>query len=118
MVESLLIKKKDKYDLFFYDNAFTQKYGNYLLDLNDYLSKEDIEIYDSKLISEICTYENKLVGLPYSISYSMLYYNYGLLDKYNKTVPKTWDELINISKYILEKENNPDLIAYNGFFDS
>jgi len=54
------------------------------------------------------------------IGYTVLYSNKFLLEKYNKRVPKTWDELIETSKYIIGKEkelNNTDLIAYNGVFD-
>jgi len=46
-----------------------------------------------------------------------LYSNKVLLSKYNKRPPKTWDELIETSKYILEEEKkigNTDLIGYNG----
>ncbi|ORY31687.1 hypothetical protein LY90DRAFT_76374 [Neocallimastix californiae] len=62
MIESLL-KKSSKYDLYFYDNAYTQTYGPYLLDLKQYLPKEHIDIYNSELLSQSCEYENKLVGL-------------------------------------------------------
>jgi len=49
----------------------------------------------------------------------VLYSNDILLKKYNKEIPKTWDELLKTSKYILEKEkiNNSKLIKYNGLFD-
>jgi len=47
----------------------------------------------------------------------MLYCNKALLEKYHFSPPKTWDELIRQSQYILENENDPDLIAYNGLFD-
>jgi len=40
-----------------------------------------------------------------------------LLSKYNQKVPKTWDELIDTCKYIQEKENDPELICYNGLFN-
>jgi len=42
-----------------------------------------------------------------------------LLNKYEKEIPKTWDELINTGKFILENERkngNEDLIGYNGLF--
>ena len=42
------------------------------------------------------------------------------LTKYEKDVPKTWDELIETAEYILKREreeNNPELICYNGLFD-
>ena len=46
-----------------------------------------------------------------------MYSNTELLNKYNKTVPKTWDELIETCKYIQEKEKDTELICYNGYFD-
>jgi len=42
-----------------------------------------------------------------------------LLNEYGKKIPKTWDELLNTGKYILEKElkkNNTDIIIYTGGF--
>eukprot|EP00833_Pecoramyces_ruminatium_P018892 jgi/Orpsp1_1/1192924/evm.model.d7180000096934.1 len=119
LIESLFIKKTNKYDLIYYDNAYTQKYGKYLLDLKKYLPKEHIEMYNEKIISESCIFEDKIVGLPYTVGYTFLYSNNILLNKYNKTIPKTWEELIDTGKFIKEKEkeNNPDLVAYNGFFE-
>jgi len=75
-------------------------------------------MYDAKIIKETCIYNEKLVGLPMFVTYNVLYSNKQLLDKYNKTVPKTWDELIDTCKYIMEKEkDDPELICYNGLFD-
>jgi len=51
------------------------------------------------------------------LSYEVLYSNEILLNKYNKSIPKTWDELIETCKYIMAKENDPELICYNGLFD-
>ncbi|ORX82376.1 periplasmic binding protein-like II [Anaeromyces robustus] len=117
MVESLLKKKNNKYDMYFYDFSFLKKYGPYLLDLKELLPKEHINMYDDNILSSICTYEDKLVGIPSTLSYNALYANEILLDKYNKRIPKTWDELIETSKEILEKEkllNNTEIVGYNG----
>eukprot|EP00833_Pecoramyces_ruminatium_P003044 jgi/Orpsp1_1/1177076/evm.model.c7180000060115.1 len=62
-LESLFLKRSNKYDIYYYDSVYTQKYGAYLLDLKKYLPKEHIEMYDSKLLSESCTYGEKLIGL-------------------------------------------------------
>jgi len=54
-----------------------------------------------------------------TLSYTVLYYNKKLLDKYGKRVPKTWDELIETSLEIKEKEKklgNIYLSEYNGLF--
>ncbi|KAG4092156.1 periplasmic binding protein-like II [Neocallimastix lanati (nom. inval.)] len=52
-------------------------------------------MFHPDLISQSCQYENKIVGMPFSIGYSMLYSNKALLQKYGKTIPETWDELID-----------------------
>ena len=41
------------------------------------------------------------------------------MKKYNKEIPKTWQQLYETGKEILEKERaegNTDLIGYNGVF--
>ena len=39
-----------------------------------------------------------------------------LLNKYNKTIPTSWEELLETGKYIKEKENDENLMIYNGLF--
>jgi len=42
------------------------------------------------------------------------------LESYNKPIPKTWDEFLITSKYIMDEEykkGNYDFLPYNGFFD-
>lgn len=55
------------------------------------------------------------------MTYDVLYANKALLNKYNKRIPKTWDELLITAKYIIEEERkigNTELLAYNGLFSS
>jgi len=43
------------------------------------------------------------------------------LNKYKKNIPKTWDELMETSKYIINEEkrlNNTSIVGYNGGFHS
>ncbi|ORX79299.1 periplasmic binding protein-like II [Anaeromyces robustus] len=120
MLESLLEKKSEKYDILFYNNMFIPRIGKYLSDLNDFLPKEHLEMYDSKMKSDFCSYKDKLVGLPITRFYNVLYYNSVLINKYNQYVPKTWDDIIKVGKHILTEEkkiNNTELIGYNGLFD-
>ncbi|ORY85900.1 periplasmic binding protein-like II [Neocallimastix californiae] len=55
-----------------------------------------------------------MVTLPFYIKYNMLYSNQNLLDKYNKPIPKTWNELINTAKFILTEESKSgnEIIGY------
>ncbi|OUM58658.1 hypothetical protein PIROE2DRAFT_16015 [Piromyces sp. E2] len=51
--------------------------------------------------------------------YSVFYSNEPILKQYNKTAPKTWDEMIDTGKLILTEErnkNNTDLIGFNGLY--
>ena len=63
MVEQILYKRNNKYDFFYFDNAYTQIYGKYLLDLRKHLTKEHLDIYDQKVLELTCEYDNTLVGL-------------------------------------------------------
>jgi len=54
-----------------------------------------------------------------TLGYTVLYYNKKLLDRYGKRPPKTWDELIETSLEIKEREKkrgNINLSEYNGLF--
>jgi len=62
-VEQLLKRRNNKYDFYYFDNAYTQKYGKYLLDLRKVLPKENIDVFDQKILQLTCEYENVLVGL-------------------------------------------------------
>eukprot|EP00833_Pecoramyces_ruminatium_P007979 jgi/Orpsp1_1/1182011/evm.model.c7180000079518.2 len=120
MIESFLKKKSNKYDLFFYDNIFSEKVSHYFLDLNKYIPKEHIDMYDPRVISQSCQYGDKLTGLPVYLFNSNLCSNKYYLNKYNITVPKTWSELLNTSKYIINEEkklNNSDVIGFVGSFN-
>jgi len=117
-------KNSNKYDLYTYSNQYTNIYAPYLLNLKKHLPNGYIEMFNSKIVKETCTYKNVLnnedevVGLPTYLSYDILYSNKQLLNQYNKAIPKTWDELMDTCEYIMEREkNNTELICYNGYFD-
>jgi len=62
-----------KYDIYIFDNRYTNIYGPYLLDLKENLPKEYIEMYDSKILSETSYYKDKLVGLVILINLEIIY---------------------------------------------
>ncbi|KAG4091219.1 hypothetical protein H8356DRAFT_1329226 [Neocallimastix lanati (nom. inval.)] len=92
---------------------------SHLLNLKEWLPNDHINLYSDNILSKTSLYKDKLVGLPVAIDSTVLYYNHELLNKYNKTIPKTWDKLLNTSKYILKEEhkaNNTNVVGYNGLF--
>ncbi len=50
------------------------------------------------------TVNGKLVALPFYTDAPALFYRKDLLEKYNKQVPRTWDEMTATAKEIMDKE--------------
>ena len=73
--------------------------------LDEHVSKEELEKFLPESVNANL-YMGQLWGLPYRIDAGMLYYRKDLLEKYNKNVPMTWDELVETSIYIMEREDN------------
>jgi len=121
MIENMLKKKNSKYDIYFFDNSYTKDYGPYLLNLEEYIEEDHINMYNQEILSLVARDGEHLVALPATIDFTGLFSNKVLLDKYDKRIPETWEELIETSKFIIEQErtlyNNTKLIAYNGLFD-
>lgn len=55
----------------------------------------------------------KLMALPYFADAQFLYYRKDLLDKYKRSVPKTWDEMMDTAKAIMDGEKNPNLQGFS-----
>lgn len=63
MIDYLLTKGSGKYELIFYDNIYSLRFGEHFLNLRDYLTEEYINMYDERITSQTCVYNDKLVGL-------------------------------------------------------
>jgi len=50
------------------------------------------------------TYKNKIFGVPLFIDSGILYYRKDLLEKYRQPLPRTWDDLIMTSEWIVSEE--------------
>jgi multiple sugar transport system substrate-binding protein len=55
----------------------------------------------------------KLIALPYFADAQFLYYRKDLLEKYQRPVPKTWDEMIETARVIMEGEKSPQLQGFS-----
>src|SRR5215813_773595 len=55
----------------------------------------------------------KVIALPYFADSQFLYYRKDLLEKYKRSVPKTWDEMMETAQIIMKGENNPQLQGFS-----
>lgn len=74
------------------------KDGNGFYDLNQLSQELGLADNFSESILAAGTVNGKLNGIPVSLTGRVLYVNKNIYDKYGASIPKTWDELINIAK--------------------
>jgi len=121
-LESIFKNKsvRNKYDLIFYFDTYTHTFGSHFINLEKYLPPEKIDVFERSIIDTSCLYDNKIVGLPVFFDTNVLYSNLILLKKYEKEIPKTWDQLIDTAMYIRDQErdlyNNTDFDPFHGIF--
>ncbi|KAL6598888.1 periplasmic binding protein-like II [Neocallimastix sp. 'constans'] len=117
-LEQSILKKEKGFDLYVTDTVYTGRFAQHFEDLNKYVDKKVIDLYKDGTATSTCYVDTKLVGLPLTVDYGGLYANMDLLNKYNQTVPKTWDELIQTTNYIYDRESptDPELHKYLAHF--
>ena len=67
-----------------------------VFNLNEFEDFEDVAKRFSPASLRAATFENGVYGLPQTFSFFMLFYRTDIFDEYGFTVPKTWDELIEM----------------------
>jgi len=120
-LESMVSSVSRKFDLILYNYKYSSIYDNSLVDMSTYLPMEIVSKFSSDFINNSCSYNGHLIGLPVLLDYDVFYANKKYLQKYAKSAPKTWDELLETVMYILSSEQhsgNSNLIGYNGLFSS
>lgn len=85
--------------------------AGWLLDVTNKFNADELKEYFNGAV-ETVSYQGKMYGVPWFVDGGLLYYRKDLLDKYGVQPPKTWDELINSAKMIVEKENDPKLKGF------
>lgn len=87
----------------------TLAYQDYLTNLDEYLSEDEKKQLDtSSLTHKNNNSEEALVGIPYGMpATGVMYYNQKLFDEAGVSIPKTWDEFVEVSKTLKAKGITP-----------
>lgn len=89
--------------------------AEHLLDMNEYVSQEQVDSYLPALIQND-TVDGRLVALPLRIGFGMLYYRTDLLEKYGfDAPPATWEELESMAQTIQDGERADGNDEFWGF---
>lgn len=76
--------------------------NGYLVSLNDYASEEKLAGYPESAL-EYCTYDEKLMGIPFVALNSVMFYNKDLFEAAGITeMPATWDEMLEDAKKLTQ----------------
>jgi multiple sugar transport system substrate-binding protein len=118
LVISLQAREPDP-DVFMMDVVWIGQFvsSNWLQPLDSYIQQWNFktEHFFGKIINLADRYDDTLYAVPVNVDGGLLYYRTDLLSKYGYTTPpETWDQLVDYSFKIQEKErsNNPN---FNGF---
>jgi trehalose/maltose transport system substrate-binding protein len=83
--------------------------------LDGYLGADKAKIMPTylKAYADANTVNGKLISLPYFADSQFLYYRKDLLEKYKRQVPKTWDEMMETAKIVMDGEKNGNLQGFS-----
>lgn len=90
------------------DNTYTELADVGMLeDLSDTKFGDNILPAYKEMIQALQSDEDKLYGVPYATNAAGVIYNVKLFEKYNKEVPETWDEFIELCEFFKSQDITP-----------
>lgn len=114
LYQQFLSAKQASIDVFQVDVVWPGILKPHLLDLTPYVPQEEIDQHFESII-ENNTVDGKLLALPLYTDVGILYYRKDLLEKYGRSVPRTWDELTETAAHIQQKEREAGMRDMWGF---
>jgi len=102
-------------DVYQIDVIWPGDLAEHFIDFYDYGAEEVVDKHFQAIVENNTTTDGRLVAMPWFTDAGLLYYRTDLLEKYDREVPETWDELEETAQYIMEKEReagNEDFYGY------
>jgi multiple sugar transport system substrate-binding protein len=104
-------------DVFFMDVIWPGEFAaaGWALPLDEYFSlAQQKEFLEAPIRAN--RYNDHIYGVPLFVDAGMLYFRKDFLQKYQLSPPRTWPELVDQAKLILERERDPFLTGYSAQF--
>lgn len=114
LYQTLLAAQAKDIDVFQIDVIWPAILAPHLMDLTAVLSEQDRADHFAVLL-ENNTVEGKLVAVPWFVDAGLLYYRKDLLEKYGKEVPKTWADLADTAKAVMDGEEQAGKSGLQGY---
>ena len=108
-----LAAKSSDIDVYRIDIIWAPQIAEHFVDLTEAAADITPDFVPASLASQ--TVDGQLVALPMFLGAPALYYRQDLLEKYNKPVPTSWQELTETAQYILDEEHKAGNTALTGF---
>ena len=102
-------------DVYQIDVIWPGDLAEHFIDFYDYGAEKVVDKHFDAIVENNTTTDGRLVAMPWFTDAGLLYYRTDLLEKYDREVPETWDELEETARYIMEKERaagNEDFYGY------
>lgn len=108
-----LTAKSPTPDVFAIDVIWAGEFAQrgWLAPLNNLIDDAQVAAYNPSFLSA-ATVDETVYAAPLYLDGTHLFYRSDLLEKYDLDVPKTWSELIDASKTVMEGEGNPQLYGF------
>ncbi|KAJ3294252.1 hypothetical protein HDU76_006970, partial [Blyttiomyces sp. JEL0837] len=104
-IKQRINKKESKFDLYLIEESWTGSFPGAFADLlqtgvswNDQLLKQKQETTTLDIV------DSALVALPFWADYGVLYYRTDILNQYNLSPPRTWNDIENACKTIVAQD--------------
>lgn len=102
LYQQLLASKSNEIDVLMIDVVWPAMLQEHLLDLSPYIDESTLAGHFPVFVDNN-RINSRLVAIPWFMDVGMLYYRKDLLERFDRPVPKTWNELYQTASYVQEE---------------
>lgn len=113
LYQQLLAAQSSDIDVFQIDVVWPGMLANHMVDLSEYTDGAEDKHFQSLIRNN--TVDGRLVAMPWFTDAGVLYYRKDLLDKYDQTVPETWQQLTETAETVMKAEREAGNDKFWGF---